>query len=103
MSLSYSYRFFGISSRHADESLVDILKEHRERSILCEENNQIIVRRAKLLPTAFNAIKSPKFNCCKNLIVRFSGETGQDTGGPRREFFRYIRNICTAIYKKGGI
>ena len=64
------------------------LKEHQQRSILREEEHQIIVRRAKLLPTAFNAIKSPKFNCCKNLVVTFSGEAGQDTGGQRREFFR---------------
>ena len=77
-----------ISIRPADENLVVLLKEHQQKSILREEEHQIIVRRAKLLPTAFNAIKSPIFNCCKKLVVRFSGEAGQDTGGPRREFFR---------------
>ena len=82
-------------NRHTDENLVVLLKEHQQKSILHEEGHQIIVRRAKLLPTAFNAIKSPIFNCCKNLVVRFSGEAGQDTGGLRREFFRLVMKQLT--------
>ncbi len=68
--------------------MVDLLKEHQQRCILRDECNEIIVRRAKLLLTAFTAIKSANFNCCKNLKVKFSGEDGADSGGPRREFFR---------------
>ena len=50
----HSCRFSRISTRPADETLVAILKDHQQRSILCEEASHIIVRRAKLLPTAFN-------------------------------------------------
>lgn len=45
--------------------------------------HEIIIRRAKLLPTAFIAIQSKS-----EIAVKFSGEDGADAGGPRREFFR---------------
>lgn len=51
--------------------------------------NEIIVRRTKLLETALLAVKPKMFDCCKELVVQFSGEDAIDAGGPRREFFRY--------------
>lgn len=59
--------------------------------------NEIIVRRAKLLATAFSAIKPKTFDCCKDVIVQFSGEDATDAGGPRREFFRYRHSTCDRV------
>jgi len=50
---------------------------------------ELIIRRSKLLPTAFHAIKERSFDCCRDILIKFSGEEGADSGGSRREFFRY--------------
>ena len=55
------------------------------------DHNEIIIRRTKLLETAFVAIKSNTFDCCKYLIVQFSGEDATDAGGPRREFLGTVK------------
>lgn len=71
-----------------DWDLKEILRDHQVHCVSTEEPNEIIVRRARLLQTAFVAVQSKTFNCCKELTVKFSGEDGSDAGGPRREFFR---------------
>ena len=73
-----------------EQDLQEILKGHQLRCISRDGANDIIVRRARLLQTAFVAVRSKTFNCCKEITVKFSGEDGSDAGGPRREFFRYI-------------
>jgi len=56
----------------------------------------IVVRRSRVLSSAFDAMKRPAFSCFKNLKVEFSGEGAVDDGGPRREFFQYM--LCLLQY-----
>ena len=55
-----------------------------------EDVQHIIVRRKHLLKDAMKAFSKPKFEVSKYLRVRFIGESAQDEGGPRREFFRLL-------------
>ena len=72
-----------------EEDLHTLLEKHQVRCVSREDAQEIIIRRAKLLPTAFNAVQSRFFDCCREITVKFSGEDGADAGGPRCEFFRY--------------
>ncbi len=79
--------FFKYFNRN-EKDLKEILKDHKQ-CILNEETNYIIVRRSRIVQTAFTAIQAKSFNCRKQLSVKFSGEKGSDAGGPQREFFRH--------------
>ncbi|XP_046853882.1 uncharacterized protein LOC124447016 isoform X2 [Xenia sp. Carnegie-2017] len=73
---------------------IDVKKLLQQHSIICMKSNspnEIIVRRSKLLATAFVAMKSKRFDCYEDLIIQFSGEDAIDAGVPRREFFRLAR------------
>jgi len=62
-------------------------------------DNVIVVRRSRVLTSAFDAMKRPAFCCFKNLKVEFSGEGAVDDGGPRREFFRYTLCLLHDLFR----
>ncbi|XP_046854199.1 uncharacterized protein LOC124447331 [Xenia sp. Carnegie-2017] len=54
---------------------IDVKKLLQQHSIIfmkSDSSNKIIVRRSKLLATAFVAMKSKRFDCCEDLIIQFS-------------------------------
>lgn len=68
--------------------MAEMLMQHK---INCMENGdpqELIIRRSKILKTAFSAVEEKNFNCCQSVFIKFIGEEGADAGGPRREFFR---------------
>ncbi|CAG2187251.1 G2H3 [Mytilus edulis] len=70
--------------------LKSCLKELREQfQDNCTSVQRIIVFR-KSFWTAFFALSKTTFNQNAELYVKFSGEMGDDQGGPRREFFRIL-------------
>lgn len=78
----------------------NILQEHKSHCAalaIGSDQAELIIRRSKLLETAFHAIKEPSFNCCRDVLISFVGEDGADAGGPRREFFRYVRTFMIEL------
>lgn len=69
-------------------SLEDIIRNFQEKAVDNTKTEFIIFRR-KVLGSAFRGIQRPTFKLNSRVYVKFSGEIGQDHGGPRREFFRF--------------
>ena len=58
------------------------------------DDSVVIVHRSRIPNSTFDAMKRRTFSCFKNLNNEhgiFSGEEAIDDGGPRREFFRYVK------------
>ncbi|CAG2221928.1 G2H3 [Mytilus edulis] len=68
-------------------SLTELLKGLQQK-VNRDDKQEIIVSRRNVLRSAFNALKRHYFDMRCKLYVKFSGEMGDDHGGPRREFFR---------------
>lgn len=67
--------------------------QHQARMLKSDDDEDVqhlIIRRKHLFPDALKAFKRSMFDVSKHLRVRFLGESAQDEGGPRREFFRYL-------------
>jgi len=79
-------------------ALGDALSVFKDSIVLEAGDSRITVRRARLLSSTFDSMKHGSFSCNKNLRVEFSGEGAVDVGGPRREFFRYVK--CVKYYCK---
>lgn len=69
-------------------SFEDILKNWI-RNTKIDGLQQILVHRKRLLKSTLWAINHPNFSFITPLKVAFSGESGDDSGGPQRELFRY--------------
>lgn len=69
-------------------SLEDIIRNFQEKAVDNTKTELIIFRR-KVLESAFRGIQRPTFKLNSRIYVKFSGEIGQDHGGPRREFFSF--------------
>lgn len=68
-------------------SLHDILTELYS-SWVSNSRQTVIVSRRNVLQSAFRAMERNSFQLNGTIVVKFSGEIGEDYGGPRREFFR---------------
>lgn len=80
-----------------EPSLEGILKWWVARSHLKDgAPMSVVVHGGKLLQSTFRAVSRPNFNFLLPFHVSFSGEIGDDLGGPKREFFRY--NLVRFIY-----
>ena len=75
------------------KSVEQILNQFQMRAINSNDTTKIVIFRRKVLESAYMAMARPSFKLCAKLYVKFSGEMGQDCGGPRREFFRYIKKL----------
>lgn len=75
-----------------DRELSAILKEFSEDNLDFYSNITVIARRKNILKSACVALSRGYFEWHKTPNIEFVGEMGEDYGGPRREFFRYIRN-----------
>lgn len=65
------------------------MKKLQEKAITKDQRSTVIVSRSNVLKSAFSAMTRGVFEPKGRLYVKFSGEMGEDYGGPRREFFRY--------------
>ena len=55
-----------------------------------EDFQPIHVRRSCIFEDSMRAFSKPSFNASKMLKVRFVGESAEDAGGPKREFFQRL-------------
>ncbi|WAR27490.1 G2E3-like protein, partial [Mya arenaria] len=69
-------------------SIEHVPKEYRDGALKKDVSTDVIVFRSFVLESTFRAITRKSFNPNRQLYVKFSGEMGDDYGGPRREFFR---------------
>ena len=49
---------------------------------------KLVIFRSNVLESALRALSRKSVNLKSKLFIKFSGEMGEDHGGPRREFFR---------------
>jgi hypothetical protein len=67
----------------------DILRNFQEETITNTESvTKLLVLRSQILQTTLKGMDRKGFDFRRRLYIKFSGETGEDLGGPRREFFR---------------
>jgi hypothetical protein len=79
--------FFG---RDLQVPVTDAVSAFKSNFATQPGDSVMVVRRSRLLATAFDAMKRPSFSIFRNFKVEFSGEEAIDVGGPRREFFRFV-------------
>ncbi|KAK3087927.1 hypothetical protein FSP39_012519 [Pinctada imbricata] len=68
-------------------SVGEILQKFGETAVNTNERTELIIFRKKILESAFLGMARPAFKLNAKIYIKFSGEIGQDYGGPRREFF----------------
>ena len=75
-----------------------ILQDFQGTYIENDKSSNYIISRRNPLDTALKAIQKKTADDLKcKMFVKFTGEIGQDHGGPRREFFRYnFKNLKTS-------
>ena len=79
---------FTFRSDTITNSLEQILKDYQDTTVDKDVRTDLIVSRTKVLHSAYRGLDRKSFNPRGKLYIKFSGELGQDYGGPRREFFR---------------
>ena len=67
----------------------DLLRAFQEKNRKNERIN-FVVSRTRPLESAVRMLGRKNINLLNKVFVKFSGEIGEDYGGPRREFFRYL-------------
>lgn len=71
--------------------LSDVLQKFRDDTIKnFHTTTSFIIMRRKVLESSFMAMRRNTFKPMANLYIKFSGEMGEDYGGPRREYFRLV-------------
>ena len=81
--------YFRQSLVESSSSIGDIITSFQERAVETNTKTELIIFRRKVLESGFRGISRPTFKLNSRIYVKFSGEIGEDHGGPRREFFRY--------------
>ena len=59
-----------------------------KKTIEEKEPTEMLINRLGILKSTLRIVKKEDFNCCVPFKVDFSGEDGEDFGGPRREFLQ---------------
>lgn len=79
--------FFTRISDRETHTLEEVMKEFQESAV---EDCQLklVIFRSSVLDSALRALTRKSVNLKSKLFIKFSGEIGEDHGGPRREFFR---------------
>jgi hypothetical protein len=54
-----------------------------------ETKCSLLVSRRNVLDSTLRAFQRPSMKFTSRIYIKFSGEIGEDYGGPRREYFRY--------------
>ena len=70
------------------ENVTDILKTYQQETVTEESVTKLLILRSNILDSALKGIGRKAVNFQSRLYIKFSGEIGEDLGGPRREFFR---------------
>ncbi|XP_069109305.1 G2/M phase-specific E3 ubiquitin-protein ligase-like isoform X2 [Argopecten irradians] len=71
-------------------TLTGILKWWVNKTIIPGEESMILVSRENILKSTLRFVRRDNFNFCRKFKVAFSGEEGEDLGGPKREFLRLL-------------
>ncbi|XP_033756612.1 uncharacterized protein LOC117339234 isoform X2 [Pecten maximus] len=84
-----------------DLTMEGILSWWKKQSLVLVENPcEIVIMRSDLLKSALRVMRRESFNFCEPFKVTYSGEDGDDLGGPRREFLRgLMAEICGKIFQ----
>lgn len=69
-----------------EETERSLLKKWVDKTLQHSDQQTIVVQRERLLATTFRCVRKAAFNWTQPLQIVFSGEDGDDQGGPRREF-----------------
>ena len=70
-------------------TLTGILTWWQQKSQLSQlEPMEMVIKRKCLLKSTMRLVKRETFNICRPIKIYFSGEDGDDLGGPRREFLQ---------------
>ena len=68
--------------------LQEALKTLNAKTVESESRTKLIVIRSNILESTLRSLDRKNINLQAKLYIKFSGEIGEDYGGPRREFFR---------------
>lgn len=96
-----SWHFHFSSSRSGEPKLpcdpAPVLQKYQMEAVSdTATRSTVIVSRRHVLKSAFSALERKTFSMNGTLYVKFSGEIGEDHGGPRREFLRCVE-FCSII------
>lgn len=79
-----------IQTVHVAESLKGILQAFQEDTVRDDSKTKLLVQRSRIVETTLKGLDRKVMDFKSRLYIKFSGELGQDEGGPRREFFRLV-------------
>ncbi|XP_052260282.1 G2/M phase-specific E3 ubiquitin-protein ligase-like [Dreissena polymorpha] len=71
-----------------EDNLQSVLEAFQVETVDKESVTKLLVMRSDVLNTPLKGLNRKKINFKSSLYIKFSGEMGEDQGGPRREFFR---------------
>jgi hypothetical protein len=80
--------YIDVSFRKKVSSLHEALHTLKGQAVDESKTTKLIVLRNNILNSAIRAMDKKTINLRGKLYIKFSGEIGEDHGGPRREFFR---------------
>ncbi|KAH3880928.1 hypothetical protein DPMN_004850 [Dreissena polymorpha] len=84
-------------------SVEEIMKQFQMETVTSDTIFKILVQRSRVLETALKGLDRKSINFKSKLYIKFSGEMGEDAGGPRQEFFRLaMQNLKSSRYFEGS-
>jgi len=72
----------------SDLSLKGLLSWWIQQTLTTDEPVLMLIHRANILKSTMRIVSREDWNCCCPIKITFSGEDGDDLGGPQREFLR---------------
>lgn len=72
------------------KSVTEVLEDFQKQTVTDDTVTKLLVQRSRMLETALKGLDRKSINFNSRLYIKFTGELGEDQGGPRREFFRYL-------------
>ena len=81
---------FRICHAADSEKTKSIIVLHQKKVLAEDDFQKISVRRSHLISDTFEQFNNKSFDCSLLLKIFFVGESAEDIGGPKREFFRLL-------------
>ncbi|XP_053372916.1 G2/M phase-specific E3 ubiquitin-protein ligase-like [Mercenaria mercenaria] len=86
IQLAIEESFLSICNSNKEEKDSLLLKKWVDKALQPSEPQIIVVQRERLLQTTLRVVGKSTFNWSQPLRIVFSGEDGDDQGGPKREY-----------------
>ncbi|XP_069105066.1 uncharacterized protein [Argopecten irradians] len=89
----------------SDLTLESVLEWWQKKTIIyngTDDGSQLLISRSNILKSTIRVVKRDSFNYCSKFKVHFSGEDGDDLGGPKREFLRLLMAELSEVIFQGG-